>query len=300
MDIVEPKLFFSVIVPTYNRSEHLGKSLSTILEQKFREFEVVVVDDGSTDNTREIVEGISSHDRRVKYFHKQNEERSIARNFGISKAGGKYVAFLDSDDTLYPNHLDVAHDLLKRNNYPEVGHLGYEVVDASGNVLQRNNSFDESFREKLIHNNILHGNAIFIRRDIAADVNFIPSRFAILSEDWYLWLRLASRYEFHFDNTITSAVVHHDQRSLLNIDPDKLVMCTNVIVEYLKKDAPFMTEYKASTSYHFANHYVFLALILSLTKKRRWDTIRYLLRAFQYDPTVIRRRTFYAPIKHWF
>jgi glycosyltransferase involved in cell wall biosynthesis len=300
MTIVKPQPFFSVIVPTYNRAKHLERSLRTVLAQTFREFEVIVVDDGSTDNTRTIIEGISSADHRVKYFYKENEERSIARNFGISKVEGRYVAFLDSDDTLYPNHLEVAHDLLTRNNFPEVGHLGYEAVDASGKVLMKNNNFDESFKQKLIHDNILHGNAIFIRRDIATEVNFIPSRFAILSEDWYLWLRLASRYKFHFDNTVTSAVVHHDQRSLLNIDPDKLVACTNVVVEYLKKDTPFLEEYGSKVSYHFANHYVFLALILSLTKRRRLDTIRYLFRAFRYDPTVIRRHTFYAPIKHWF
>jgi glycosyltransferase involved in cell wall biosynthesis len=261
---------------------------------------VIVVDDGSTDDTQAIVTAIAKTDRRIRYYYKQNEERSIARNFGIEKSQGRYIGFLDSDDTLYPDHLQVASDLLKRNAFPEVAHLGYEVVDATGKVILKNNNFDEGFKQKLIHNNILHGNAIFIRHDVATQVKFVPSRFAILSEDWYLWLRLASRYKFHFDNTVTSAVVHHGERSLLNIDPDKLIASTNIIVESLKKDTAFLNEYRNKVAYHFANHYVFLALTLSLTRNRRWDTIRYLFRAFRYDPGVIRRRAFYAPIKHWF
>lgn len=300
MNIAEPQPFFSIIVPTYNRATHLQTSLNTILAQQFTDFEVIIVDDGSTDNTRRLAETVAASDRRVRYFYKENEERSIARNFGIANAQGKYVGFLDSDDRLYPNHLNVAHRLLSGNHFPEVGHLGYEVVDASGNVIARNDNFDEHFKEKLIHHNILHGNAIFIRRDVVSQVNFIPSKDAILAEDWYLWLILASRFDFYFDNTITSAVVHHSERSLLNIDPDKLIASTNVIIGWLKKDVPFMTEYRHTAPRHFANHYVFLALILSLSKKRRWHTVRYLLKALQYDPTVISRRTFYAPIKHMF
>ncbi|WP_276373180.1 glycosyltransferase family A protein [Chryseolinea sp. H1M3-3] len=292
--------FFSIVVPTYNRAVRLLEAIKTILAQQYSSYEIIVVDDGSTDNTKLVISEMSEKIPSIRYFFKDNQERSIARNYGIMQARGKYVGFLDSDDVLYPNHLKVAYELLQRNSFPEVGHLGYEFVDEQGARILVRNTFDNSFKEKLIDENIIHGNAIFIRRDIATEINFIPSSSAILSEDWYVWLRLAARYPFYFDNTVTSAVVQHEARSLMNINPDKLIASTDTIVAYLKKDLPFLRAYKHKIAYHFANHYTFLTLILSLTKERRFDTIKYLLRAIRYDPTVILRKRFLASVKHFF
>jgi glycosyltransferase involved in cell wall biosynthesis len=301
MTIPEGNLpFFSIIIATYNREGYLPIALNSIFKQEFKEYEIIVVDDGSTDNTREVISELIKNNPCIKYFFKKNEERSIARNYGIMKASGKYIGFLDSDDILYPNHMTVAHELLKKNNFPEVGHLACEVVNISGDSVLVKEHFDETFKEKLIHENIIHINEMFIRRDVAKEVNFIPSPAAVLSEDWYLWLRLAARYPFHFDNTITSAVVQHNERSLMKIHPDKLIASTNIIVEYLKRDQPFLKEYKNMVSYHFANHYTFLTLILALNKSRRYDTIRYMLKAVRYDPTVMVRKRFLATIKHLF
>jgi glycosyltransferase involved in cell wall biosynthesis len=294
------KIFFSIVVPVYNRASHLPKALNSILAQNYNNFEVVIVDDGSTDNTKSIAGEFVTKDQRIKYFHKKNEERSIARNYGIAHAQGEYIGFLDSDDVLYPNHLTVANELLTATRFPEVGHLGFEFMNESGEIISRRDHFENDYREKLIHENFLHGNAIFIRRDVTQKINFIPEASAILSEDWYLWLRLAARYPFHFDNRVTSAVIHHDERSLLNINPDKLIASTNVVVEYLKKDEAFVKVYNRKVGYHFANHYTFLTLILSLTKSRRVDTILFLLKAISYDPTVIFRKRFLASVKHWF
>src|SRR5688572_32235893 len=125
-DIEQDKPFFSIIVPTYNRSARLCEALRTIQDQQYTNYEVIVVDDGSTDNTKTVVSVMMQSNPRIKYFYKKNEERSIARNFGIMQAVGRYIGFLDSDDILHSNHLSVAHQLLKRNNFPEIGHLGYQ------------------------------------------------------------------------------------------------------------------------------------------------------------------------------
>jgi glycosyltransferase involved in cell wall biosynthesis len=292
--------FFSIIIATYNREKSLLIALNSIFTQEFKDYEIIVVDDGSRDNTRVVISDLIKNNPSIKYFFKENEERSIARNYGIMKASGKYVGFLDSDDILYPNHMSVAYELLKKSNFPEVGHLACEMVSLSGDSVLAKKHFDKTFKEKLIHENIIHINEMFIRRDVAREVNFIPSPEAVLSEDWYLWLRLAARYPFSFDNTITSAVIQHSERSLMKIHPDKLIASTNIIVEYLKRDQPFLKEYKNKVSYHFANHYTFLTLILALTKSRRYDTIRYLLKAISYDPTVMVRKRFLASIKHLF
>lgn len=292
--------FFSLIIPTYNRSKFVDKALTTVCAQTFKNFEVIIVDDGSTDDTKDVIVQWQKKENRIKYFFKQNEERSIARNYGISKAQGKYINFLDSDDVQYPNHFALAFNLLERNNFPAVGHLGFKIIDSLGQTILVRNDFDNSLKSKLIHENILHGNAIFIKQDVASQINFIPSPVAVISEDWYVWLRLVVRYEICFDNTITTAVVQHKDRSLANIDSEQLIQSTRVIIDYLKMDKLFMKEYSGMTRYHFANHFTFLTLTLALTKKRRLKTLKYLMMAIKYDPTVIFRRRFLASIKHFF
>src|SRR5690606_12236032 len=95
---------FSIIVPTYNRVSFIRKTIVSVLHQSYQNFEIVIIDDGSTDNTEKVI--LSLQDLRIKYYKKENEERAVARNCGIEKATGDYVTFLDSDDILYPNHFE--------------------------------------------------------------------------------------------------------------------------------------------------------------------------------------------------
>ncbi len=103
----------SVIIPTYNRANLIGETLSSVIRQSMQDIEIIVVDDGSTDNTREVVNKIT--DSRIKYFYKENGGVASARNFGIANSRGKYIALLDSDD-LYPeNYLEIMTDRLEQN-----------------------------------------------------------------------------------------------------------------------------------------------------------------------------------------
>lgn len=92
--------YFSVIIPVYNVEQYLEECVNSVLEQSYRDYEVILVDDGSTDTCPEICERYASVDKRVRVFHKQNGGSSSARNMGIDKAKGKYILFLDSDDFL--------------------------------------------------------------------------------------------------------------------------------------------------------------------------------------------------------
>lgn len=291
------KPFFSVIVPTYNRAERLVYALKSVLSQTYTHFEVIVVDDGSTDNTELLVANIS--DQRVRYFKKKNEERSIARNFGIAQAKGSYINFLDSDDFQLPNHLNLASSLIAENDQPDIIHLGYQHVDQNGNILlKRDNLSAQNLLKKMVHENILHGNAMFLKRNIALKHPFINSPLAFLSEDWYVWMTLLVRYNILFDNTITSVIVEHEQRSLKVIDPEKLEGCTQLIVKYLKKDKKFTDILDYRSNVFFSNQYTFLTLILALAGDKKNETWKYLFKALQQDVTVIGRKRFLASFKH--
>ena len=276
----------------------IGVAIDSILKQTFQDFEIVLVDDGSKDETESVVKNIP--DRRIRYFKKINEERSIARNFGIQHAEGRYINFLDSDDKFYSNHLETAYHLLSKNHFPEIGHLGYEMIDGKGNVLLQRSDLNDHIEERMLSENILHGNAIFIQRSIALLHPFPNHREAVISEDWCVWMSLIARYKIHYDNTITSTIIEHGERSLRNINPDRLIASTEIIVDSLKRDKVFTAKYGNKVHSFFANQFTLVTLVLSLTKHRRLDTIRYLLKAIRYDFTVVCRKRFLASLKHWF
>lgn len=100
--------FFSIIIPTYNRADLIAATLRSVQTQEFAAFEVLVVDDGSKDNTAEVVQPFLT-DARFQYLPKANAERGAARNYGLSRAQGEYVIFLDSDDLFHSNHLATLH-----------------------------------------------------------------------------------------------------------------------------------------------------------------------------------------------
>ena len=127
---------FSIIIPTYNRGHIISETIRSALNQNYTNFEVIVVDDGSKDQTEQVVK--SFDDSKLLYYKKKNAERGAARNFGISKATGDYISFLDSDDILYPAFLSNAMELLLLH-HPPFFHLAYEVRNENRKVIHKMN-----------------------------------------------------------------------------------------------------------------------------------------------------------------
>lgn len=98
MTEVIQETFFSIIIPTYNRAHMIGTAIDSVLNQKYSNWELIVISDGSTDNTEEILNTYQASDMRIKHFRKENKGRSAARNLGIEKCNGDYICFLDDDD----------------------------------------------------------------------------------------------------------------------------------------------------------------------------------------------------------
>lgn len=109
------KVFFSVILPTFNRRDFITEAINSLLNQTYYNWELIIVDDGSTDNTREVVEQFSKKDSRIKYHYQKNSERSAARNNGINKTMGNYVCFIDSDDLYEDNYLSALHEFIQKS-----------------------------------------------------------------------------------------------------------------------------------------------------------------------------------------
>src|SRR5690554_1994132 len=117
---------FSIVIPTYNRAHLICKTIDSVLAQTFQNFEIIVVDDGSTDNTDEVIKEKYGNHPQLSYYKKENAERAAARNYGTQKAKGKYVLWFDSDDIMYSNHLKKANEYIIKNNSPEVLALSFD------------------------------------------------------------------------------------------------------------------------------------------------------------------------------
>jgi len=109
---------FTIVIPTFNRAEMLPATLSSVQMQCFTDWECIVVDDGSTDSSAQIIEQMCKKDGRFRYLHQENSERSAARNVGIRNAKGRYICFLDSDDYFVPEYLETLYQFLKKKDFP--------------------------------------------------------------------------------------------------------------------------------------------------------------------------------------
>ncbi len=106
----------TIVVPVYNVEPYLYQSLDSITNQTYRNLDIILIDDGSTDNSGHICENCAKHDKRIRVFHKPNGGLSSARNLGINEANGKYICFIDSDDYIAPTYVSFLYDLIIRFN----------------------------------------------------------------------------------------------------------------------------------------------------------------------------------------
>jgi glycosyltransferase involved in cell wall biosynthesis len=232
---------FSIVIPTYNRSTLVIATINSALKQEYDDFEVLVIDDGSTDDTREVVSSIRHP--KLFYHYKQNEERGVARNFGAKQATGEYVVFLDSDDLIHPNHLSEAAKLIHDHPNAPWLYLRSRIVNQAGTVLGYSDSPQKKLMPKLLYGNCLLIQGLFIQRAIALSLPFTPVRAAAGSEDWLLWIQLATRYKLVFSNTFTSTVLQHDNRSVVTNNPESILNRIEPMADVLVKDNIFMQRF---------------------------------------------------------
>ena len=194
---------FSITIPSYNRAYILPETILSIQEQSFRDWEVIVVDDGSKDNTREVIEAISKQDPRIRYVYQQNAERSVARNNGADHARGNYLLFLDSDDKYATGHLEKLAAFIQGSKDPvalfftNLSFLtaqGIEIPEVS--IMEKGKAF-----EYLLLQPITPSRAC-VHQDIFREFRFDPK--IVIVEDLVLWVSIATKYPVFqlFENTL--------------------------------------------------------------------------------------------------
>ncbi|NNC84342.1 MAG: glycosyltransferase family 2 protein [Flavobacteriales bacterium] len=281
---------FSIIVPTYNRGDIIGSTLDSILAQTYDDYEVIIVDDGSTDNTAEVIRAID--DKRFKYFFQENQERGRARNHGIEKSLGRYITFLDSDDLIYPEHLEIARQNIQ--NGSDFFWQPYEEIDRNGHLVRAYERSKKGIVEELVDKgNILACHGIFIKKDLLRDIRFNENREMAGSEDLDLWLRLTARHPITNTHQVTNALVHHDDRSVFNFPFDRLERRKLLMLESLQSDAVFMEQFGDRFHRVESNAYGYIALHASMNPSNPLgQALRYLHKSVASSPPVlVQKRT---------
>lgn len=214
----------SVVIPLYNKEKQIAYTLQSVFEQTFQDFEIVVVDDGSTDNSVEEVEKFD--DSRIRLIHQTNAGVSAARNRGIEEARGELIAFLDADDEWMPEYLATQYGLYQK--YPEcsVYACNYEFRDSEGKVtptIIRKLPFEGEdgvlsnyFEVASCSHPPLWTSAVVIKKSAIQAIGGFP--LGIKSgEDLLTWARLACRYFFAYNTTSLAVFVFDEQ----NFDEDQ-------------------------------------------------------------------------------
>ena len=242
----------SVIIPTYNRAEFLRLAITSVLNQTFQDFEIIVVDDASEDHSHEVVSDFN--DKRIKYIrHEANKRVSAARNTGVLSASGDYIAFLDDDDEWLPGKLQIQVTLLEDSTSTFGGvYTGYVRIDRpTGQISERvvpkrrGNVYND-----LLKSNFILTSTVLLRRKCFDRVGLFDESIEFW-EDYDMWIRVSK--EFHFEcvpECLVKYWIHGDQLS------------TNVGVLIRSLEAQ-IRKYGGSFSLYrkyFSNRYLSLAI----------------------------------------
>ena len=189
--------FFSVVIPTYNRSDILSRAIDSVLSQTYQKFELIIIDNGSTDDTRQWLHDNYQDDRVVYHYQEGSGSPASPRNTGISLAKGQWVCLLDSDDRWDKYKLRCVFDSIQTNTDVDVvchnENVYYEIADSIGQVLKYGPTSKNMYKEMLIFGNRLSTSATSMRIGFLKGNNlqFNESSELATVEDYDLWLNLA-------------------------------------------------------------------------------------------------------------
>ena len=185
----------SVIIPTYNRAHVLREAIDSVLTQRYSDLELLVVDDGSTDHTKEMM---SSYTSKLTYIYQEHKGVSAARNRGIKHAKGDYLSFLDSDDLWLPDKLSLQMKFMRY--HPEI-HICYteEIWIRRGvrvNPMKKHRKYSGMIFEHCLPLCIVSPSSVLIARSLLEKVGVFDEEFEVC-EDYDLWLRISARYPIY-------------------------------------------------------------------------------------------------------
>ena len=188
-------VFFSVIIPAYNRKYFLKIAVESVLSQSFQDFELIIVDDGSTDSTKTLIKEYLNFSRKIHYLYQENKGPASARNKGIKKAKGEFICFLDSDDRYRINKLEITYEFIKKFPQFKIFHTE-EIWYRKGSLLPQKKIHKKPegfvFR-KALRLCCISISTCAIHKSIFSEIGLFDENMPVC-EDYDFWLRVTSCY----------------------------------------------------------------------------------------------------------
>ena len=208
---------FSIILPTFNRGHMIHLAIESVLNQTYKDWELIIVDDGSTDKTKDVIEKFIEKDNRIKYLQQKNKERSAARNKGIKEANGEWICFLDSDDVYHSSHLHEFHNFINNNDskkglYFSGLSYGKYSEDFEEYDLTHKNNIEFIFLNTIGTPRACVHKSILLKHQFNEKIR--------IGEDRELWSRILKNYPLFFHKKKTFIEVEHSNRSI-NLGSEK-------------------------------------------------------------------------------
>ena len=285
-------LIFSVVIPTYNRASLILRTLESVWQQTYPHFEVIVVDNCSTDNTVEVLEPYA-RERRLKFIqHEQNFERARSRNTGMNNATGDFLTFLDSDDLMYPANLEDAAEYALSHPECKCFHNLFEFIDDSGEVIYRPTFPSVKNQIKgIARGNFMSCIGDFIHREVYSQFRFNTDPDIIGGEDWEFWLRVLAKHKLGRIEKINNGVVQHEGRSVNSQDIYSLERGLRTLVQNIAADPELSEVYARHLKCIEASSMMYLATLANASSAYKM-ALSYLYSAAKDDMSVLRTRRF--------
>jgi len=277
----------SVIIPAYNQGRYLGGAIESALSQTYRNYEILVIDDGSTDDTCAVADQFGG---RLRYIRQDNQGLAAARNTGICNAAGQYIALLDSDDEWLPTYLDTMIDLAGVSPEAAVFYCRARCMDANGielrQVLGSPIEPRQSIYQTLLRYDFLIPSTVFMLRSAAIEAGLFDP-FLRSCEDWDLWLRLSPRH--NFVGSRECLVRYRVHGNSLSADLHNMHGAAQMVIrKHFGDDDEQPQHWSMDKRRAYGGLYRYQALSAVL-RKNDWNACtQHLLRAFEVDPTLTR------------
>jgi glycosyltransferase involved in cell wall biosynthesis len=261
-----PKI--SVIICTYNHAQYIKKAIDSVLNQAYQDFEIIVVDDGSTDNTKNIVNHFGNS---IKYIYQDNRGLASARNTGIHASKGEFVTFLDADDYYLKENLKIKILFLENNPQVSWVYSDWQYFDEKGNYLEKgsvrfryanknlnNKNLNNKLFERLLYKrNFISCCAAVVKKSVLEDVGYFDPN-VICLEDYDILLRISLKHPVYYINEVSLMV--RDIPGSLSKDFNKQVSGNAVIVDKLETLIPNdFPDKKRFLNRKHADKYMYLA-----------------------------------------
>jgi glycosyltransferase involved in cell wall biosynthesis len=276
----------SVIIPTHNGERTIQQTIESVLNQTLCSFELIVVDDGSTDSTLEVLSQVE--DARLKVFSYHNPGVAASRNYGLAHASGEYAAFLDHDDLWTSDKREAQHRALQENPQAAVAYSLVSCIDETGRFLHRGSRIiaDGDVYARLLPTDFLDSASNpLIRKHTVEQVGDFDESFAS-ADDWDLFLRLAARYPFVCVPKVQ--ILSREYPDSLSFDVERMEEAALAVCDSAFANAPSPLQHlKRASMGNLLKYLAARSLRGHPGRHRGLQATRFLWRAARYDPALL-------------